>query len=135
MKAISLWQPWASLVADSRKRIETRSWRPPEWLVGKKLAIHATKKVDTDAAREFGYYPDVIPRGAIVAVVYLDSWMNFTEENTEHISDEEKRYGDFYPGRFGWVFTDIIKLPIPYPIRGAQGIFDCPDWCAKHGAA
>ncbi len=27
MKAISLWQPWASLMADGRKKIETRHWR------------------------------------------------------------------------------------------------------------
>ena len=135
MKALSLWQPWASLVADGRKRIETRSWRPPEYLIGKRLAIHATKKVDTDAAEEFGYKHLVLPRGAIVAVVYLDSWMHFTEENTEYITDEEKRYGDFYPGRFGWVFTDITKLPIPYPMHGWQGLFDCPDWVAKNGTA
>lgn len=40
MNAISLWQPWASLVAAGIKRIETRSWgtnfRGP-------IAIHAAK--------------------------------------------------------------------------------------------
>ena len=30
MKAISLWQPWASLVAEGVKTIETRSWAPPK---------------------------------------------------------------------------------------------------------
>ena len=41
MKVLSLWQPWASLVAFGRKRIETRSWstsyRGP-------LMIHAAKR-------------------------------------------------------------------------------------------
>lgn len=32
MKCISLWQPWASAIACELKRIETRSWRPPEHL-------------------------------------------------------------------------------------------------------
>ena len=124
MKALSLWQPWASLVADERKRIETRSWRPPQWLVGHTIAIHATQKVDRDAAEDFGYDAELIPRGAIVATARLDSWIQFTDENTEHISDEEKRYGDFYPGRFGWILTDVRKFASPVPTRGHQGIFD-----------
>jgi hypothetical protein len=39
--AITLWQPWATLVARGLKVHETRSWWPPAWLVGKRLAIHA----------------------------------------------------------------------------------------------
>jgi len=42
MKAISLWQPWASLVACGAKRFETRSW--PTRYRGP-LLIHAAKKV------------------------------------------------------------------------------------------
>lgn len=41
---ISLWQPWASLVAAGAKRFETRSWAPPAGLIGKRIAIHAAKK-------------------------------------------------------------------------------------------
>lgn len=43
MKAITLTQPWATLVAIGAKRIETRSWRTP--YVGD-LAIHAAKGCD-----------------------------------------------------------------------------------------
>lgn len=39
MQAISLWQPWASLVAVGAKWIETRSWPTP---YRGRLAIHAT---------------------------------------------------------------------------------------------
>jgi hypothetical protein len=34
VKALSLWQPWASLIAVGGKRIETRHWPAPSWLVG-----------------------------------------------------------------------------------------------------
>jgi activating signal cointegrator 1 len=124
MKALSLWQPWASLVADGRKRIETRSWRPPNYLVGHWLAIHATKRGDAAFAEGCGYDIRVIPRGAIVACAFLDSWMYFTPQNTEYISDDEKKYGDFTEGRFGWKFSEIRKLPEPLAWRGAQGIFE-----------
>ena len=46
MKALTLHQPWASLIADGRKAIETRSWPPPRTLIGKRIAIHAGKEID-----------------------------------------------------------------------------------------
>lgn len=45
MKAISLWQPWASLIACGEKPFETRHWAPPRELIGQRIAIHAAKKV------------------------------------------------------------------------------------------
>jgi hypothetical protein len=41
MKAITLWQPWASLVLIGAKPYEFRSWLPPRNLRGKRIAIHA----------------------------------------------------------------------------------------------
>lgn len=49
MKAISLWQPWASLIACGAKPYETRSWAPPRDLIGQPIAIHAAKKVEKGA--------------------------------------------------------------------------------------
>lgn len=47
MKCLSLWQPWASLVAHGKKRVETRGWplryRGP-------LLIHAAKKWNREMA-------------------------------------------------------------------------------------
>lgn len=51
MKAISLWQPWASLIACGAKPFETRSWAPPRELIGATIAIHAAKKIDKGAAQ------------------------------------------------------------------------------------
>lgn len=45
MKAISLWQPWASLIACGAKPFETRHWAPPRELIGQRIAIHAAKKI------------------------------------------------------------------------------------------
>lgn len=44
MKAITLWQPWASLIALEVKTIETRSWPAPASLIGKRIAIHAAAR-------------------------------------------------------------------------------------------
>lgn len=50
MKAISLWQPWASLIACGAKPYETRSWAPSVSMIGQPIAIHAAKKIDKGAA-------------------------------------------------------------------------------------
>jgi len=44
MRALTLWQPWASLIASGAKTIETRSWRPPEKVIGTRIAIHASTR-------------------------------------------------------------------------------------------
>jgi hypothetical protein len=41
MKALTVWQPWATLIAIGAKPYEFRSWKPPGWMIGKPLAIHA----------------------------------------------------------------------------------------------
>lgn len=44
VKAITLHQPWASLIALGVKKIETRSWPAPKGLIGQRIAIHAGSK-------------------------------------------------------------------------------------------
>lgn len=48
MPAITLWQPWATLVAEGVKMIETRHWPAPHALIGQRIAIHAAKKFDRE---------------------------------------------------------------------------------------
>jgi hypothetical protein len=110
-----LWQPWASLIYDERKRIETRHW---EYLGRGPLAIHAAMKVDWDACGEFGYERETIPRGAILCVVNVTGCVRFPHELAP--PDE---YGDFEDGRFGILMTMLKKFPTPIPIKGHQGIW------------
>lgn len=48
MPALTLWQPWASLIAEGVKVIETRSWAAPTSLIGERIAIHAAAKRPPD---------------------------------------------------------------------------------------
>src|ERR1043166_8636003 len=41
MKALTIWQPWASLIIAGAKPVEWRSWRAPRWIIGQRIAIHA----------------------------------------------------------------------------------------------
>jgi hypothetical protein len=89
MKAITIWQPWASLLAIGAKKYETRSW--PTKYRGT-IAIHAAKKdpckipliglekFDAAAGTELeraglGSTWFLLPRGKIIATAELvDVW-------------------------------------------------------------
>lgn len=42
MKAISIKQPWASLIAHGIKDIENRTWKCPQKYLGQRILIHAS---------------------------------------------------------------------------------------------
>ena len=82
MKAITLHQPWASLIAHGVKTIETRSWAPPRRLIGQRIAIHAGKTMVVSGRLHtatlsailelYGIgWGDRIPLGAVVATALL----------------------------------------------------------------
>ena len=80
-KALTLHQPWASLVAAGAKTIETRSWQPPADLVGQRIAIHAGKQLATQLPKKFQQavakhlgqdWRTTVPRGAVIATAKLE---------------------------------------------------------------
>ena len=125
MKAISLWQPWASAMALGLKTVETRHW----WTGQRGLiAIHAAKRW-TAEEREFTAamgLPPVLPLGAIVAVGELVE-VKRSEQLVGQLSEQELGWGNYGPGRYGWIFRNVVALNEPVPFRGAQGFFEVPD--------
>lgn len=138
MKALSLWQPWASFIAIGAKPFETRAWSPPLWLIG--IAIHAAKKaVDADNrawAREHGI--EELPMGAVVCTAILAGAYRVgpsrvgtglriiaalpgSREMAVISADE---FGDYSDGRWAWLLADVARLRQPVPARGAQGFWD-----------
>lgn len=154
MKLISLWQPWASLMAIRAKRIETRPWGTPYrgW-----LAIHAAKcwnmecqrwvceEVFADAIEPhygtghandgtwLGEMKRSLPRGRIVAVVNLVECLPTEDlvclpgvfsDYPELDTPQERAFGNYAAGRRAWVTDQLFRLPNPIPFKGFQGIRD-----------
>jgi hypothetical protein len=137
MKALPLWQPWASLVALGAKRVETRHWKAPESLIGQRIAIHATKTArelwiaDTEPFRtHLRCLDSPLPLGAIVATVVLKRCCVMTSEGItllrQHHPDEYA-FGNYAVDRFAWVLAEVIRLDTPVAFKGSQGIFAVPD--------
>ena len=129
MRAISLWQPWATAIAVKSKRVETRSWQTN--YVGM-LAIHAAKRWTRDEQEfaamqiEAGHLPAIIPLGKIVAIARLDGCRR-TEDVEHQLGDVERSFGNYAPGRWAWFLSDIRAIVEPIPFKGAQGFFNVPD--------
>jgi len=59
--------------------------------------------------------------------VLLHSCEVITEEDMEDITEEEQSFGWFEPGRYAWRCRDPEPLLEPFPVRGAQGIWELKD--------
>ena len=123
VRSLSLWQPWATLIANWHKRYETRTWRTA---YRGPLLIHAGLKVDMGFAEcvwaegLLGDY-DVrsLPRGAVVAVATLVDVRpaGFT------LTLRERTFGDHSLGRWAWQLGDVQPLQEPVPCAGRQGLW------------
>jgi hypothetical protein len=139
MKAISLTQPWASLVACGAKRVETRSWRSNYRGL---IVIHAAKKFPLDCRlwaeeeplvlerlRELAPELEIttLPRGAIVAVARLSNILPTTDARVETFLKSrrgEREFGDYSEGRYAWKFDDVRPLKTPIAAKGALSLWD-----------
>lgn len=127
MKALTLHQPWASLIAAGLKSCETRHWapHPREW--DQVIAIHA----GAVESRSFRNHPEVLellghdptPRKAIVAIARLKDCVP-TERCIPGRLDDQ--FGDFSPGRFAWRLTDVQPLSEPLPVNGHHKLWTVP---------
>lgn len=126
VKALSLTQPWATLVVTGRKRVETRSWRPPGALTDHRIAIHASKSMPgyaREAAIEFGLDPDALVLGAVIGEVTL-SGSAPTREVRHTLTAEELWFGDFADGRYAWFVYYPTAYEAPIPARGSLGFWE-----------
>lgn len=141
MRAITLWQPYASLVAAGIKRIETRSWSTD---YQGPLLIHAAKRPMTPtelsiieeisnvlsneeqtavSSAKRSQLPSIadMPLGAIVAVTSI---VEIKRTSKVFPFDEVEKYcGDWSDGRFAWALDPSFPLSNPLPAKGGQKLW------------
>lgn len=143
MRAISLTQPWASLIAICAKKIETRNWATS---VRGRIAIHAAKSLDKSVfqieifrqtlANVGITSPDQLPLGEIIAttdfVECLSTKIAEKKDRTGKIykmpspGTPEYAFGDFSDNRFMHFYEKTFKLPTPIKCRGALSYWNLP---------
>lgn len=102
MKALSIKQPWANMIADGKKTIETRTWatnyRGPLLIVSSKS-------------------PNVPPAGFALAIADLVDCCPMTKAH------ERAAACPVYKGAFSWKLANVRPIK-PVPVRGQLGVYE-----------
>lgn len=132
LKAISLWNPFAMLIALGIKRNETRGWKSSH---RGEIAIHAAQRCENESLGRFwknmvmadpkiGDVPFREWGGKILCVVnLLVPWSTDDRERVNALSVLEVEAGNYEPGRYVWPCDNLRRLTKPVPCVGRQRIW------------
>ncbi|MFW6027183.1 MAG: ASCH domain-containing protein [bacterium] len=146
MKALTLWQPWASLVAIGIKQYEFRRWPAPRAFVGERIVIHAAKRpvdpaeigallndrerlagslgtfdpAEITFARDYIEGQDgIFPLGCGLAEATVGTPRRAIDLFRAHMDPDE-----IDPDMWAWPMEAVEEFRKPVPARGAQGFWD-----------
>lgn len=105
MKALSIRQPWASLIRDGKKTIEVRSWITR--FRGEFLVVASAR-------------PDGPESGAALCIVRLEDCRPMTPD------DESAALCRWTPGAWAWVLTDVRPIR-PLRMKGKLSFYEVSD--------
>lgn len=151
MKALTIWQPWASLIVEGAKPYEFRGWKPPASLIGQRIAIHAgARKVRDSEITELLWQiergeaclheepaldvlcramvdPGILTLSHVLCTAVLGEPMPgdaCAREFGVDAGNDSDRAGTF---NWGWPMAQVERVVPPLPWRGRQGLWDIPD--------
>lgn len=105
MKALSIKEPWLSLIVEGKKTIETRMWK----------GTHSGDLLLVGSKRPAGRFS-----GVAACIVFIQCIRPMTE------ADEAAACCELYEGAYSWVFTNVRKVK-PFPIIERLGLYEVPD--------
>lgn len=150
MKALTIWQPWATLIAEGAKPYEFRKWPAPDWIIGEQIVIHAAARpvrpaeVDEIIWRmvtkrgaglsldwpkaaplldQIKLAPKRLPLGCGLCLATLSASIRVTElPEVAGMSAAERAEID--PNMWAWKLENIIRFEPPEPRDGQQGFWN-----------
>lgn len=158
MKALTVIQPWASLILLGAKRFETRSWKTAH---RGPLLIHASAQLPPVAQALCyeepwksalapllkPYSPSApngdpwdLPLGALLGIVEVvdcvaTESLDFGQLplGADAIGPDEKAFGDYRPGRWAWQLRVLHRFAQPIPLPGHLGLWEAPNLLIPEG--
>ncbi len=119
MKVLSLKQPWAELILQGKKRIETRKWNTK---FRGEFLIHASKTLDKDKIKELNWENEletgkIVGSAFLSSVIVYDSEERFKQDYNKHMSK------NFKNPTYGFVLESVQRIH-SYPLKGKLGFFE-----------
>ena len=124
MKALTIKQPWATLIMQGDKRFEFRSWQTK---YRGDLLIHAGKGIDKEAMKRLEkYLPEELPYGKILGKVKLVDCIKMSPELKELLLKENS---DIYTKssfqeNYGWRVSYVEVFENPIDAKGHLSLWE-----------
>lgn len=149
MKALTIWQPWASLILAGAKPYEFRRWAAPRWVQGQRIVIHAgarpAKKseiaellirFERDGGKGTGLKVEIarpllerwhaspasLPLASGLGTAILGEPRQASILFAGDIADSDRVDHSIW----AWPLTEIEAFAPLVPMKGAQGFWDWP---------
>lgn len=133
MKALTIWQPWASLIMIGAKPHEFRGHPAPAFVRNQRIDAEANGTgdpdqrtcLDLDKARELllkvrnSFKYRLLPLGHALGTAVLGQPIQACDLFRMNVADSDR--GAF---NWAWPLADIKPFEPPVEMRGAQGFFD-----------
>lgn len=129
MKVLSLKEPFATLIKNEKKLVETRSWKTN---YRGELYIHASvTKIDKETRNRKELF-DLLENesfnfGMIICKCRLVDCIYMTKEYVEEMKMnhyQEYLCGEYKEGRYAWILEDVEPLKKPIKAKGQLGIWN-----------
>ena len=135
MQALTIHEPWATLLVKGKKQFETREWQRNYRGL---LAIHSGKQsVDiedyplglSEILDDLGISQTDLNnnKGKIIAIATLKDIHLMTDKFINEQTELERLTGFWEPGLYAWELTNIKPLSEPIAARGMPGLWEVPD--------
>lgn len=127
MKVLSIKEPWATLIRNKDKYIETRSWKTN---YRGELYIHASLSKISKETKERKELMEIVGKssmsyGRIICKCNLVDCKYMDEDFLKEIKKNKKEYvcGEYKLGRYAWILKDIKKINPSIEAKGKLNIW------------
>ena len=129
MKVLSLTEPFATLILNGSKCVETRSWKTS---YRGELYIHASmtkiakrnledKELMSLVENKEMNFGHIICKCILVDCIYMtEEYVNNMKENNY----QEYICGEYSVGRYAWILENVEAMDKPIPVKGHLGVWN-----------
>lgn len=128
MKTLSIQEPYASLILNGYKKIETRSWKTN---YRGEILIHASISNKFLKSINDPYILNLIKNinlnyGKIICKAELVDCIEMTDNYIKKMKNNSQEFalGIYEPGRYAWILDHIIPLTPKVEAKGKLGLWE-----------
>src|SRR5438874_4571294 len=110
LKALSIVSPWGTRIAQGRKTLEIRTWRPDRLPIENLLIVENDRRLTQPAETD--------PDGRAAAIVRVADIHEWTP------AEAEAACSVWEPGWLAWVLENVRVIEAPFPVLAARRIYE-----------